>query len=81
MLSWDLVIIQFWCRFGPSDDEATFEFMKAFYQHLAKRQNTSFSLHLAMQCLQDSGQFSAVRYWAPFVLIGDDVTLEFDLKE
>ena len=71
------VLVSLWAI----DDEATFEFMKAFYQHLAKRQSTSVSLQLAMQCLQDSGQFSAVRYWAPFVLIGDDVTLEFDLIE
>ena len=71
------VLVSLWAI----DDEATFEFMKAFYQHLAKRQSTSVSLQLAMQCLQDSGQFIAVRYWAPFIFIGDDVTLEFVLIE
>ena len=69
------VLVSLWAI----DDEA--KFMKAFYQHLAKRQSTSVSLQLAMQCLQDSGQFIAVRYWAPFILIGDDVTVEFDLIE
>ena len=71
------VLVSLWAI----DDEATFEFMKAFYKHLAKRQSASVALHRAMKCLQDSGQFGAVRYWAPFVLIGDDVTLEFDLIE
>ena len=31
----------------------------------------------AMKCRRESQQFSAVKYWAPFVLIGDDITLEF----
>ena len=29
-----------------------------------------------MKCLRDSHDFSAPRYWAPFVLIGDDVKIE-----
>ena len=31
-----------------------------------------------MKCLRDSENFSAPKYWAPFVLIGDDVTIQFD---
>ena len=31
-----------------------------------------------MKSLRESDRFSAVKYWAPFVLIGDDVTLEFE---
>jgi len=27
--------------------------------------------------MRESQQFREVKYWAPFVLIGDDVTLEF----
>ena len=30
-----------------------------------------------MNCMRESEEFSRVIDWAPFVLIGDDVTLEF----
>jgi len=29
-----------------------------------------------MNSMRESDKFSEVKYWAPFVLIGDDVTLE-----
>ena len=61
------------------DDEATMEFMKSFYQHLLDGNSASVSLNLAMKCLRESEKFSGMKYWAPFVLIGDDVTL--DLRE
>ena len=60
------------------DDKATMEFMKSFYQHLNNKRSASVSLNQAMKCLRDSEKFSAVKYWAPFVLIGDDVTLDFE---
>ena len=60
------------------DDEATMEFMKSFYQHVRGGESTSTALQRAMKCLRDSDNFSAPKYWAPFVLIGDDVTIEFD---
>ena len=60
------------------DDEATMEFMKSFYQHLRGGESTSTALQRAMKCLRDSDNFSAPKYWAPFVLIGDDVTIGFD---
>ena len=60
------------------DDEATMEFMKIFYQHLRGGESTSTALQRAMKCLRDSDNFSAPKHWAPFVLIGDDVTIEFD---
>ena len=60
------------------DDEATMEFMKSFYQDLRGGESTSTALQRAMKCLRDSDNFSAPKYWAPFVLIGDDVTIEFD---
>ena len=31
----------------------------------------------AMKSMRESLQFSEVKHWAPFVLIGDDVTLDF----
>ncbi|CAH3151969.1 unnamed protein product [Porites lobata] len=60
------------------DDEATMEFMKSFYQHLRGGESTSTALQRAMKYLRDSDNFSAPKYWASFVLIGDDVTIEFD---
>ena len=59
------------------DDDATLEFMRHFYEHLAAGQSASKALHQAMKCLRESGQYKAVKHWAPFVLIGDDVTLNF----
>ena len=59
-------------------DEATMEFMKTFYKHLRDGDNASTALNKAMKCLRESEKFSAPKNWAPFVLIGDDVTLEFE---
>ena len=58
-------------------DDATMEFMGHFYEHLVAGKSASKSLHLAMKTLRESGKFDAVKYWAPFVLIGDDVTMNF----
>ena len=59
------------------DDEATLEFMRLFYEHLVAGKSASKSLHHAMKRMRELEQFNAVKYWAPFVLIGDDVTLNF----
>ena len=67
------VLVSLWAI----DDEATMVFMESFYQHLADGKSASVALHQAMKSLRESEEFSAVKYWAPFVLIGDDVTLEF----
>ena len=67
------VLVSLWAI----DDEATLEFMKSFYRHLAERRSASEALNRAMKCLRDSEEFSEVKHWAPFVLIGDDVTLDF----
>ena len=60
------------------DDDATLTFMKHFYEHLVKGQTASKSLHEAMKMMRESDEFNAVKYWAPFILIGDDVTLNLD---
>ena len=62
------------------DDEATMEFMRLFYQHLVDGKSASVALYQGMKSLRDSEQFRDLKYWAPFVLIGDDVTLEFGEK-
>ena len=59
------------------DGEATMEFMRSFYQHLKDGNSASLSLNRAMKCLRESQKFNAPRFWAPFVLIGDDVTVDF----
>ena len=71
------VLVSLWAI----DDEATLEFMKIFYHHLAKGRSASESLNQAMKSLRESDRFSDVRYWAPFVLIGDDVTLDLNQKK
>ena len=59
------------------NDDATMEFMGHFYEQLVAGKSASKSLHQAMKSLRESEQFDAVKYWAPFVLIGDDVTMVF----
>ena len=66
------VLVSLWAI----DDEATLEFMKSFYHNLVKGRSASESLNHAMKCLRESEKFSDVKYWAPFTLIGDDVTLD-----
>ena len=63
------------------DDEATMMFMKSFYQQLASGESASVALQRAMKCLRDSQDYSAPKYWAPFVLIGDDVKIELGGKK
>ncbi|XP_078360910.1 uncharacterized protein LOC144645272 isoform X1 [Oculina patagonica] len=70
------VLVSLWAI----DDKATLEFMKSFYHHLVERKSASESLNQAMKHLRESDKYSDVRYWAPFVLIGDDVTLELGAK-
>ena len=60
------------------DDEATMMFMKSFYQQLGSGESASVALQRAMKCLRDSQDYSAPKYWAPFVLMGDDVKIELE---
>ncbi|XP_068727400.1 tetratricopeptide repeat protein 28-like [Montipora capricornis] len=71
------VLVSLWAI----DDEATLLFMKSFYQLLADRKSASLALHHAMKSLREANEYSAIKYWAPFVLIGDDVTFEFGPQE
>ena len=67
------VLVSLWAI----DDAATMEFMRSFYEHLHGGESASEALHQAMKCLRESQQFKDVKYWAPFVLMGDDVKLKF----
>ena len=68
------VLVSLWAI----EDKATLEFMKNFYQHLVAGKSASEALNRAMNCMRESTEFRDVTHWAPFVLIGDDITLEFD---
>ena len=67
------VLVSLWAI----DDEASMELMKCFYKHLGGGCKASVALNRAMKCPRESEKFDAVKHWAPFVLIGDGVTMEF----
>ena len=56
------------------DDEATKAFMNVFYQCLIHgKMSASEALHHAIKKTRESPQYKDFKYWAPFVLLGDDV--------
>ena len=57
-------------------DEATEQLMCRFYEHLVRGESASESLHQAMKWMRGHG-FDMVCDWAPFMLIGDNVTFDF----
>ena len=59
------------------EDTATEEFMRCFYQNLFRGKSASESLHEARKWLRKKG-FEKVSQWAPFMLIGDNVTFDFE---
>ncbi|CAH3023296.1 unnamed protein product [Porites evermanni] len=58
------------------EDEAPQALMSRFYEHCARGENASESLRQAMKWMRENG-WSKVSQWAPFMLIGDNVTLDF----
>ena len=58
------------------EDKATEQFMGRFYENLVRGESASESLHQAMKWMRENG-FPEVRQWAPFMLIGDNVTFDF----
>ncbi len=67
------VLVALWAL----DDSATEQFMSRFYEHLVGGDSASESLHEAMKWMRCNG-YSEVRQWAPFMLIGDNVTFDFE---
>ena len=59
-------------------DEGTLEFMSFFYDALAEGKKASEALNQAMKCTREIERYKKVIYWASFVLIGDDVNLDFN---
>ncbi|XP_068713381.1 tetratricopeptide repeat protein 28-like [Montipora foliosa] len=70
------VLVSLWAI----DDEATLLFMRNFYQHLLGGKSASVALQQAMKSLRESKEYCSIKHWAPFVLVGDDVMLEFPKK-
>ena len=63
------------------DDEATMVFMNSFYQNLKEGKTASAAVQQSMKSLRESEEYSEMRYWAPFQLIGDDVKIEFEAED
>ena len=70
------VLVSLWAI----DDEVTLLFMESFYQHLVDGNSANSALQQTMKSFRESKQYCAIKHWAPFVLVGDDVTLEFPKK-
>ncbi|XP_078370962.1 tetratricopeptide repeat protein 28-like [Oculina patagonica] len=66
------VLVALWAL----EDSATEQLMNSFYNQLVRGQSASESLHEAMKWMRANG-YSDVSQWAPFILIGDDVTFDF----
>ena len=58
-------------------DKATEQLMCRFYEHLVGGESASESLHQAMKWMRGNG-YDMVWDWAPFMLIGDNVTFDFE---
>ena len=71
------VLVSLW----EIDDEATMVFMKSFYQHLKEGKTASAAVQESMKFLRESKDYSEMKYWAPFQLIGDDVKIEFEEED
>ena len=65
------VLVALWAL----DDKATEQLMSHFYDHLVAGESAGESLHEAMKWMRSKGY--DVKQWAPFILIGDDVTFDF----
>ena len=60
-------------------DKAKEQLMCCFYEHLVGGESASESLHQAMKWMRGHG-YDMVSDWAPFMLIGDNVTFDFGNK-
>ena len=58
------------------DDTATEQFMTCFYKYLFRGESASESLHKARKWMRNNG-FDKVSQWAPFMIMGDNVTFDF----
>ena len=68
------VLVALWAL----DDKSTEQLMSHFYDHLLAGESAGESLNEAMKWMRSQGY--EVNQWAPFILIGDDVTFDFGKK-
>ena len=68
------VLVALWAL----DDKATEQLMTHFYDHLVAGKSAGESLDEAMKWMRSKDY--DVNQWAPFILIGDDVTFDFGKK-
>ena len=55
--------------------------MTIFYKCMIhEKMSASEALHLSISVMRESSEYNDMKYWAPFVLLGDDVKLNFDGK-
>jgi len=66
------VLVALWAL----EDRITAQLMDRFYEHLVRGESASESLHDATKWMRDNG-FIEVHEWAPFMLIGDNVSFAF----
>ena len=66
------VLVALWAL----EDGATEQLMSRFYENLVRGKSASESLHEAIKWMRDNG-FTEVSEWAPFMIIGDNVTFAF----
>ena len=66
------VLVSLWALQRTSTEQL----MSHFYDHLVRGESASDSLHQAMKWMRCNG-YSDVKQWAPFILIGDNVTFDF----
>ena len=66
------VLVALWAL----EDIATEQLMNRFYKNLVRGKSASEALHKAIKWMRDNG-FTKVSEWAPFMLIGDNVTFAF----
>ena len=66
------VLVALWAL----EDITTEQLMSRFYENLVRGKSASESLHEAIKWMRDNG-FTKVSEWAPFMLIGDNVTFAF----
>ena len=66
------VLVALWAL----EDRATEQLVSRFYENLVLGESASESLHEAIKWMRDN-DFTEVSEWAPFMLIGDNVTFAF----
>ena len=67
------VLVSLWAV----EDDATMQLMEWFYESLVCGKSASKSLHEAIKLMRENPKYSEVRQWAPFMLVGDDVSFHF----